>query len=122
MRARALRAPWCRASRPTRRPGCSSRPRAGSNRDGPGESPAGPAVRVPAEDQLGYRPPCHRLRILLGALNARRKLLAASLELRLGEDRLQQDLAEEIEAQREILLEHGESDRRAVLSGVALEA
>ena len=74
------------------------------------------------EDQLGYRPPGHGLRVLLGALDARRHLLAASLELSLGEGGLEQDLGQEVETQRQILLEHGKCDRRAVPPGVAFEA
>ena len=53
---------------------------------------------------------------------SRRNLLAASLELSLGEGGLEQDLGQEVETQLEILLEHGKCDRRAVPPGVAFEA
>ena len=74
-------------------------------------------IRVSRVEQPGERAPSDGLRILLGALDRGLDVRDLAAQLVLGEGRPQQRLGEEIEAQIEILPQHGEGQGAPVAPG-----
>ena len=92
----------------------------------PADRLAGPVRRVPVRvtevDEPHELASRHRLRIFLRALDPRLDLLPRPRELGLRKGRAADDVGEEVEPEREVLLEHRQRDRDAVPARVRLEA
>ena len=81
-----------------------------------------PPVRMPGEHQPAQLPGRHRLRLLLRAAQAPLDVGHLARELVGSEGRLQQHLGEQVQPEREVLLEHRERDGGPVAARAGLEA
>ena len=79
-------------------------------------------IRMSRVQDLSQHAAGHRLGVLLVALESGADLAHLPLQLVLGEDRLEKHLGEEIQSEREVLLQHGQRHGCAVTPGIGVEA